>query len=304
MEKILRSLFLFLSKNRMAIKLAKKHGLKLGANRFVGGMTLESAIQIAKELNDKGIMVTFDYLGEFVTKKSEVFEIKKECVDTLQAIKDNKIDGNLSVKLTSLGLDLSEGFCKDTVNEILYFAKRYQSFVRIDMEDFKRNAKTLQIFRELKEKYPNEVGVVIQAYLYKSYDDVLDLNSLRANLRICKGAYKESPEVAYAKKEDVDDNYKKLVTTHLSNGNYTAIATHDEQMITYIKNFVEEKKIPKSQFEFQMLYGIRNEILENLAKEGFRTRIYLPYGNDWYGYFMRRLAERPANVWFVLKNLK
>jgi proline dehydrogenase len=175
-------------------------------------------------------------------------------------------------------------------------------FVTIDMEDYSRCQKTLDIFKQLKTEYDN-VGTVLQAYLYRTANDIEDLKDYHPNLRLVKGAYKESPEVAFPDKKDVDENFKKIIKMHLLNGNYTAVATHDDAIIEYTKQLVKEYNIPNSQFEFQMLYGIRPERQEQLVREGYTMRVYVPYGTDWYGYFMRRLAERPANVAFVLKGI-
>lgn len=188
------------------------------------------------------------------------------------------------------------------MRKILDRAKLHNNFVRIDMEDYDHCQISLDIYKELRKEYDN-VGLVIQAYLYRTEQDIADLNQLNANLRLVKGAYKESPQVAFPEKKDVDENYKKIIKQHLLNGNYTAVASHDEAMIEYTKSVVREHQIPKEQFEFQMLYGICEDIQARLVKEGYKVRVYVPYGVDWFGYFMRRLAERPANVWFVLKNL-
>jgi proline dehydrogenase len=188
------------------------------------------------------------------------------------------------------------------MNAILDRARRYNNFVRIDMEDYKHCQLSLDMYRELRKEYAN-LGIVIQAYLYRSEQDIADLNSCQANLRLVKGAYKESSKVAYPDKAAVDNNYKNLIKLHLNNGNYTAIASHDEQIIEFTKHFVNEQGIAKEQFEFQMLYGIRDDLQQRLTNEGYKVRVYVPYGVDWFGYFMRRLAERPANVWFVLKHM-
>lgn len=182
-------------------------------------------------------------------------------------------------------------------------ARELNNFVRIDMEDFAHNELTIKIYKQLQSEYGTHLGIVIQAYLYKSEQDIADLKPYSTNLRLVKGAYKEPAEVAFPEKEDVDQNFIKMIETHLLNGNYSAIATHDENIIEHVKSFVETAHIPKSQYEFQMLFGIRTQLQQQLADEGYTMRVYVPFGNDWYGYFMRRLAERPANVAFVLKSL-
>ncbi|MFC4769351.1 proline dehydrogenase family protein [Effusibacillus consociatus] len=303
MEQLMRDTLLFLSKNRAANKAAKKYGLRFGANRFVAGETIESAIRAVRELNKQGIVATLDHLGEFVYSKEEAIESADYCIKTLDAIHQSKVKSNLSLKMTQLGLDISKDLCMDNMRRILDRAKEYGNFVRIDMEDYAHNEITMDIFKELRREYGATVGLVIQAYLYKAEADIDDLNQFKPNLRLVKGAYKESPEVAFPNKEDVDRNFIKIIEKHLLYGNYAAIATHDEKVIEHVKKFVKEHNIPNSQFEFQMLYGIRVQLQQQLAKEGYTMRVYVPYGNDWYGYFMRRLAERPANVGFVVKSM-
>jgi proline dehydrogenase len=299
MEKIMKNAFLYLSKNKAMNKMAQRYGLRLGAKRFVAGVTLSEAINSVKELNQKGIMATLDHLGEFVATKEEAKASMQACLKTLEEIAQNKVKANLSVKMTQLGLDLDESFCISIMKELLNKAKSLNLFVRIDMEDFTRNEKSIRIFQLLRQEFDN-VGIVIQAYLYKSEEDV---GKLKANLRICKGAYKENEQVAFPQKSDVDANYLKLVKKQLLSGCYVGIATHDDNMIGPLKTFIAENHIALERFEFQMLYGIRTDLQEQLVNEGYRVRAYVPYGTDWYGYFMRRLAERPANVTFVLKSL-
>jgi proline dehydrogenase len=303
LEQLLRDALLYLSKNRAANKAAKKYGLRFGANRFVAGETIASAIQAIRELNQRGIVATLDHLGEFVFSEEEAIESADTCIRTLDAIHEAGVQSNLSLKMTQLGLDISRELCMRNMRRILDRAKQYNNFVRIDMEDYSHNEITIDIFKELRREYGETVGLVIQAYLYKSEADIDDLNQFKPNLRLVKGAYKESPDVAFPKKEDVDRNFIKIIEKHLLYGNYAAIATHDEAIIDHVKRFVKEHNIPNSRFEFQMLYGIRVQLQQELAKEGYTMRVYVPYGNDWYGYFMRRLAERPANVWFVLKSM-
>jgi proline dehydrogenase len=302
MEQLMRNSFLFLSKNKALTKMAKKYGLRFGAGRFVAGETIELATNVIKELNKKDLCVTIDYLGEFVDTVEEANEMADNCIIAIEAIGKENLDSQLSLKMTSMGLDISDEIVLNNMRRILEAAKKHGVFVTIDMEDYSRCQKTIEIFKELRKEFDN-IGTVIQAYLYRTVDDITDLNSLSPNLRLVKGAYKEPAEVAFPEKKDVDDNYKKIIKMHLLNGNYTAIASHDEAIIEYTKQLVKEHNIPNSQFEFQMLYGIRSERQQELVKEGYKMRVYVPYGTDWYGYFMRRLAERPANVAFVLKGM-
>ncbi|WP_027415129.1 proline dehydrogenase family protein [Aneurinibacillus terranovensis] len=302
MEVLMRNFFQSLGKSPSANRLAKKYGLKFGASRFVAGSTIEQAIESVRQLNKEGKVVTLDHLGEFVFSEEEANESAAMCIKTLDAIAKAGVDSNLSLKMTSLGLDISRVLCMKNMRRILDRARMYGNFVRIDMEDYDHCQVSLDIYRELRQEYDN-VGIVIQAYLYRTEQDIKDLNELHANLRLVKGAYKESSEVAFPIKKDVDENYVKIIQMHLSNGNYTAIASHDVEIINQTKTFVENRKVSRDQFEFQMLYGICEDLQKQLVDEGYKVRVYVPYGIDWFGYFMRRLAERPANAWFVLKNI-
>ncbi len=300
LEKISKNFFLSLSKNKLLNSGAKRWGLRLGASQVVAGVTIESVIDVVRQLNDKGLVCTVDHLGEFVLIKEEAEQSTAICIETLEAIAESGVQCNLSVKLTQLGLDIDKQFCLDNMQKIMSVANRLGIFVRIDMEDYARKQLTLDILEELRNSYDN-VGTVIQAYLYCSNDDVKALKGIP--LRLVKGAYKESEKVAYQEKEKVDENYFEIIKTHLLSGSYTAIASHDHHIIEKVKRFTEENNISKEQFEFQMLYGFRTNLQEELAKEGYTMRVYVPYGKDWYGYFMRRLAERPQNVSFALKGL-
>lgn len=302
MEKLLRKFFLFLSKNKALTKMAKKYGLRFGAARFVAGVTIEEAAEKIKALNDKGLVVTVDHLGEFIDDETEAIKSTEECIHAIKVIAKEDLDAELSLKMTSLGLDISDELIMKNMKRIMEAGQEHNVIVTIDMEDFERCQKTLDIYTTLKEEFEN-VGTVIQAYLYRAEEDIKKLSNLKPYLRLVKGAYKESPEVAFPAKEDVDENYKKIIQLNLEQGNYTAIASHDDAIIDFTKEIEKEQNIPRELFEFQMLYGIRNEMQESLVKEGYKMRVYVPYGADWYGYNMRRLAERPANVWFVLKSL-
>ncbi|TFD95886.1 proline dehydrogenase family protein [Jeotgalibacillus sp. R-1-5s-1] len=302
MERVMRDFFLFLSKNKPMTKAAKQYGLRFGAARFVAGETVEQAVEAIKKLNEEGLCVTLDYLGEFIDNEQEAAEMTDQCVKAVHAIGEHNLDSQLSLKLTSMGLDLSEEIALENMRRILDAAVQHNVFVTIDMEDYERCGKTLNIFKQLKSEYDN-IGTVIQAYLYRTEEDMVALNEFSPNLRLVKGAYKESPEVAYTDKSQVDENFRKIIKMHLLNGNYTAVATHDDAIIDYTIKLVEEHNIPADQFEFQMLFGIREELQRKLHKKGYKMRVYMPFGTDWYGYFMRRLAERPANVAFVAKGI-
>lgn len=300
----MRNTFIYLSKNRLANRLAKRYGLRLGAQRFVSGETVEEAIERIRRFNAQGIKATIDHLGEFVTTRAEAEAATEAAIQALEALDRSAVDSYLSVKLTQLGLDIDEAFCLENMTRILTAAKGLGRFVRIDIEDYAHNAATLRLFRTLIERFgPETIGIAMQAYLHKSAKDLEALSVYRPNIRFVKGAYKEPPSIAYPEKAEVDRNYLRLVETHLVSGNYAAVATHDERIIEHVKAFAERAGIPKAQFEFQMLYGIKNELLAELAREGYAARVYIPYGDDWYGYYMRRLAERPENVLFVVRSL-
>ncbi|MBM7644628.1 proline dehydrogenase [Scopulibacillus daqui] len=298
LETVSRNVFLYASQSKSLNKAAKKWGLKFGASQVVAGETIEPTMSKIRELNEKGLVCTLDHLGEFVTSEEEAIEATDYNIKTLKAISEAGVNSQLSVKMTQLGLDIDEAFCLSNMRKILSTAKECNNFVTIDMEDYAHCQITLDILRELRKTYDN-VGTVIQAYLFRAEQDVKDLNGV--TLRLVKGAYKESPDVAYQEKKDVDSNYMRIIKEHLLSGSYTAIATHDHHIIDKVKAFVKEHHIPNDQFEFQMLYGFRTDMQLSLAQEGYKMRVYVPFGNDWFGYFMRRLAERPQNVAFALK---
>ncbi|WP_144487229.1 proline dehydrogenase family protein [Bacillus pumilus] len=302
MESVTRNFFLFLSKSSLLNHIARNWGSAVASKKIIGGKDFESAISVIKRLNDQGMAVTVDHLGEFVTKAEIANERTDECIQTIQRIAEAKLNSHVSLKMTSLGLDIDDDLVYRNMKRILDTAEKHRIMVTIDMEDEQRCQKTLDIFKEMKSQY-EYVSTVLQAYLYRTEKDLDDLNELQPFLRLVKGAYKESAEVAYPNKKDVDQNYKKLIEKQLLTGNYTAIATHDDQMIDFTKNIVKKHNIPTSQFEFQMLYGMRSETQQALVKEGYQMRVYTPYGREWYGYYMRRLAERPANIAFALKGM-
>ncbi len=302
LEAINKSFFLFLASRPSLDRLAKRWGSKFGADKIVGGETFEIAVPLIQDLNSKGLRVTVDHLGEFVASEAEARERTQECIETIRMISAHQLNSEVSLKVTSLGLDINHDLVWNNMIEIMEEAVKHDIFVTMDMEDSSRTQATLDLYKALKRKYDN-IGTVIQSYLYRSDQDLDDLNEVNAKLRLVKGAYKEAAEVAFPAKSDVDYNLKQLIKKHLLNGNYTAIASHDDAIITYTKELVKEHGIKKDQFEFQMLYGMRSQSQLDLLAEGYKVRVYLPYGNDWYGYFMRRLAERPANIAFAFNGL-
>ena len=295
-----KSFFLTVSQNKFLNKSAKKWGFRLGASQVVADVSLEGAIEKVRELNGKGLVCTMDHLGEFVHTREEAVEATQCVINTLNAIAASGVDSHVSVKMTQLGLDIDKEFCLENMTRIMEAAEKNGNFVRIDMEDYAHCQVTIDILKQLRMKYSN-VGTVIQAYLYRSQQDIQDLEGIP--LRLVKGAYKEPPEVAFQDKKDIDANYLHIIKAHLMSGSYTAVATHDHRIIELVKQFVKEQEIQHDHFEFQFLYGFRNELQLQLVKEGYKVRIYTPYGRDWFGYFMRRLAERPQNITFALKGL-
>ncbi|GIN16266.1 proline dehydrogenase [Shouchella clausii] len=298
LDQPLRSFFMQLAKSKPLNKAAKKWGLKFGARQFVAGQTLEEAMATVIDLNNKGLVCTLDHLGEFVTEEQEALDSTEACLDVLRAINETGADCNLSVKLTQLGLDIDESFCLKNMKRIVQTARSFGIFVRIDMEDYAHCEQTLRILEKLRNEYDG-VGTVIQAYLHRAEEDVRSLKGVP--LRLVKGAYKESAEVALQEKALIDENYFNIIRLHLDNGSYTAIASHDHHIIEKVKTYAAENRIPKSQFEFQMLYGFRETLQKELLEQGYKVRLYVPFGTDWFGYFMRRLAERPQNIAFALR---
>jgi proline dehydrogenase len=300
---ITRTALLYLSKQRrLKDVLSSFAGFKHITRRFIAGENIDDALEAIRELNRQGITASFDHLGESISSEAEAAAEVREYLRVLGRIEATGIDSNVSVKLTQLGLDIDAGLCLSNARRIVEEAARYGNFVRIDMEDSPKTDATLRIFRTLRAEFEN-VGIVIQSYLYRSEQDVKDVLALGSRVRLCKGAYQEPPEVAFPDKRDVDANFVKLMQTLLKSGIYHGIATHDEKMIAATKDFAAREQIGLDRFEFQMLYGVRRDLQLKLRREGYRVRTYVPYGEYWYPYFMRRLAERPANVWFVLKNL-
>jgi proline dehydrogenase len=272
------------------------------ATRFVAGDTLEKALSVSRQLKTEGITVTLDHLGESVTTLDEAAAARDVYLRTLAAFRGAGLPGNVSLKLSQFGIDLSYDQCLANVEQLVRCAAANDSFVRVDMESSEYTDRTLDLVNTLHAGHPN-VGIVIQAYLHRSRADIEKLCAAGIRVRLCKGAYLEPHSVAFAKKADVDRNFVELTQLLLDKGPYPAIATHDEKMIEATKRYVAERKIARDAFEFQMLYGIRRDLQRQLVSEGYRVRLYVPFGRAWYPYYMRRLAERPANVFFILRNM-
>ena len=302
---MLRTTLLYLSNQPKVFKFVRGNRLaQQFARRFVAGETIDEALAVVRELNAKGITASLDLLGESVHNDAEARAARDEYLRILDRIRESRVDANVSVKLTAMGLDIDHELCVGIMQDILTRAQAYDSFVRIDMESSEYTEITLKLFEDrLYPTWKANVGVVLQSYLYRTYADVEHMNSLHARVRICKGAYKEPVKVAYPDKKDVDANYIKCMRELLLHGNYPGVATHDPAMINEAKRWAKEKGITPDRFEFQMLYGVRRDLQESLVKEGWRVRCYVPFGTQWYPYLMRRLAERPANVAFITGNV-
>lgn len=316
---MLRSFLIYLSKATWAQNMVTKWSFSWrAASRFIAGEKIEDAIRAIQKLNEKGINATLDHLGEHTTNEAEAQRAASDILTAIDAIEEAGVRANVSIKLTQIGLALGEEICARNLETILTHAKTRGNFVRIDMEDFSCVEQTLALFDRMRNECdcPN-VGVVIQAYLYRSPQDVEGIVSEAGRIRLCKGAYKESSDVAYPKKSDVDASYDRLTEVLLdgalthgspalsSNGKVPplpAIASHDPVRIEKAKAYAAQIQLPKDALEFQMLYGIRRDLQESCVKEGYPVRVYVPYGTQWYPYFVRRLAERPANLWFFISN--
>lgn len=296
----LRDMFISLSENKFLNNSAKKYGLKLGAQHVVAGTNIEETIATIKQLNANGISCTVDNLGEFVYEKEEALVAKEQILNMIEAIHKEGVDAHISLKPSQLGLDIDQEFCLENLLDIAERAAKYDIFINFDMENYARLQASFDLMNTINDKFGN-IGTVIQAYFFESIENIEKYKDLR--LRIVKGAYKEPSDVAYQNKEEIDANYIKLIEYHLLHGKFTSIATHDHNVINHVKEFVIKHNIDKNKFEFQMLYGFRKEMQLALAKEGYNFCTYVPFGSDWYGYFMRRLAERPQNMALVTKQV-
>lgn len=299
---MLRSTLLKLSESPGFAKWVTSNGAtRRMARRFVAGETLDEAIAVARGCNDVGMLASLDYLGENVSTTADAQRARDAYLEVFERIAKEKLYANVSCKLTQLGLDLSTEFCEGLLLSIVERAAGYDNFLRVDMEGSIYTQRTVELVKHIRARNA-AVGTVIQAYLYRSEQDVQDLLAYGCRIRLCKGAYQETAEVAFARKQDVDRNFVRLMQMLLPSGVYHGIATHDPHMIAETIRWAAAKGISKDDFEFQMLYGIRTDLQRRLVRGGFRVRVYIPYGSDWFPYFMRRLAERPANLGFLLRN--
>ncbi|HWB84558.1 MAG TPA: proline dehydrogenase family protein [Bryobacteraceae bacterium] len=298
----MRALLLFLSRQRHLRSWVETSALvRRLAARFVAGDTLDSALVVARRINAEGISVTLDHLGESVTSLEEAAAARDVYVQTLTALHDAGIEGNVSIKLTQFGIDLDPAACRVNVEQLVRRAAELGAFVRVDMESSLYTQRTLDLVAALHSQSP-AVGAVIQSYLYRSRRDVEFLCARRIRVRLVKGAYLEPHSVAFPRKSQVNRSFIELMQLLLDRGEYPAIATHDETIIERVKRYADARKLPRDAFEFQMLYGIRRDLQRRLVSEGYRLRLYVPFGKAWYPYFMRRLAERPANLFFLARH--
>ncbi len=301
---MLRELFIGLSTSRALRAFAEhsRYGLKM-SRRFVAGTTIEDLLTATQAVNAKGMTVSVDNLGENVTNAAEAESSAQLYHQLLDLITERKLKANVSLKLTHMGLDVDPKLCERLVCALVGHAQQLDNFVRVDMEGSPYTQRTLDFVHELHRHYPGHTGAVLQSYMRRSEADAEKLIADKIRIRLCKGAYKEPPEIAFQKKSEVDANYLKLAKILLKSGVYHGMATHDEKIIQQIMLFAEKENIARDSFEFQMLYGIRRDLQERIVREGWRMRVYIPFGTEWYPYLMRRLAERPANVLFIAKNI-
>ncbi|HEX9438729.1 MAG TPA: proline dehydrogenase family protein [Roseiflexaceae bacterium] len=299
---MLRGTLLYLSEQPTLKRLLSGGMARPLVRRFVAGETLNDAMDAVRRLNDAGLTASLDYLGESVNRAEDAGAAALQYITILHAIERQGARANASLKLTQMGLDVDRALCVRNIERIIAQAAQFGNFIRVDMEGSDYTQVTLDIFKELFAKHKN-VGVVIQSYLYRSEADVRELNVLGARVRLCKGAYSEPESVAFPRKADTDENYIKLMRLLLSEGVYPGIATHDERMIDATREFAAREDIPPDRFEFQMLYGVRRDLQAQLLRDGYRMRVYVPYGGEWYPYLVRRLAERPANILFILRGI-
>ncbi|HUJ41293.1 MAG TPA: proline dehydrogenase family protein [Candidatus Acidoferrales bacterium] len=300
---MIRATLIALSQNARAKRFVLSNGLaRRTARRFVAGEELDDAVAAARAANDAGLKVSLDFLGENVATREAAERAREMYLGIFERIAKEKLDANVSLKLTQLGMDFGEEFCREQILPIVKHAESLGNFLRMDMEGSAYTQRTVEMAVGLRRESA-AVGTVIQSYLHRSEADIRALVEAGCRVRLCKGAYLEPPEIAFAEKKDVDANYVKLMRLLLPSGVYHAMATHDPAMIAATKEFAAEQGIAKDKFEFQMLYGIRPDLQRELIREGYRMRVYIPYGRDWFPYFMRRLAERPANLMFIARNL-
>jgi proline dehydrogenase len=297
---VLRNILIRLSESARARRfVTRTPGIRTLTRRFVAGETVADGIAATRTLTADGYKATLDYLGESVQHRDEASAAADVYIDVLDRIAADRLDANISLKLTQMGQDIDDAFLRENVGRVLDRAREHDIFVRFDMESSAYTARTIDFFRRVWDEGYRNVGIVLQSYLHRSEADTRLANALGARVRLCKGAYQEPPAVAYQAKREVDDNFVRLMRMLLSDGTYPGIATHDEAMIRATREHADEHAIPRAGFEFQMLYGIRRDVQAELIAAGYNLRVYVPFGEAWYPYLMRRMAERPANLAFI-----
>lgn len=302
-NRALRTTILTFAGSRGVSRAVSRYGMRLGAGRFVAGETLDDAIPVLRRLNDQGLDANTTILGEAVHDEPATRVVVDAYHGVIDRLHAEELRCNIALKLTHLGVELDEDLAFTNVRELVEHAASVDNFVRIDMEDSPVTDATLRIYRRLREAGLDRVGTVLQSYLFRTEDDLVSLLPLEPNLRIVKGAYLEPPEIAYASKADVDRMYERLVELSMDGGGYTAVATHDERLLEHAIAYAARRGLGRDRFELQMLYGIRPQLQRDYAARGFKVRIATPFGREWYPFFMRRLAERPANLLFLAKNV-
>ncbi|MBE2279314.1 MAG: proline dehydrogenase family protein [Ignavibacteriaceae bacterium] len=284
------------------VKLLPKKVVYFFAKKYIAGVRLQDAINTVKELNSKNILATMDVLGESINTKDEVLLAKTECIAVLSAIEENNLNANLSIKPTQLGLLIDDDFCFEQVRELVEKAKSINNFVRLDMEDSGCTQKTIDLYKRLRKDFDN-VGIVVQSYLKRTFDDVCNLNENNAHYRLCKGIYIEPEEIAFKDKQEVRDNFVKVLKRMFEDKCYVGIATHDDYLVDEAYKLIKEMRIPNDKFEFQMLLGVKEDLREKINKDGYKVRVYVPFGQDWYAYSIRRLQENPNMAFQIAKNI-
>ncbi len=284
------------------VKYLPKSIVHIFAKKYIAGDTLDDAVNVVKKLNSLGIIATIDVLGEAITTKEEAEKEKQECFRVLEAISQNNLDANLSIKPTSLGLSIDKDYFYNQIREVVIKAKELNNWVRVDMENVPYTSSTIEVFKKLQSEFDN-VGIVLQAYLKRTMDDVIDLNQTKTNYRLCKGIYVESEKVAFNDKQVIRDNFLNLLERIFKNGSYVGIATHDEYLVNGAYKQIEEMKLTKDKYEFQMLYGVTEKLRDRINSDGHKIRIYVPYGENWYAYSIRRMKENPEIAGHITKSL-
>ena len=284
------------------VKIMPKPVVGIFSKKYIAGEKLEDAVNLVKQLNSKGIYATLDVLGESIKNKEDAVAAKDKCLTVLNTIVENNLMANLSIKPTQMGLSIDEDFTFEQVSQLVDKARQINNFVRIDMEDSPYTEKTITLFKRLKETFDN-IGIVLQSYLKRTFDDAVILNKLNTNFRLCKGIYIEPASIAYKDKQKIRENYLETLNVILKSGNYVGIATHDEFLINEAIRMIKELNVAKDKFEFQMLLGVREDLRDKINADGYKIRIYVPFGEDWYAYSVRRLQENPQLAWYITKSL-